>query len=128
MTLTNGAVVGALGDGWARQLGSGDGWRWPRSSTGGGYRVDELAVPWWVVAGAMVLAVVAGTAAAWWPAREVARVPAVRALSGRPPEPKPARRAAVLAAASVAVGIGCLAMSGSVADDRGVDWINALLV
>ena len=129
VTLTNGAVVGALGAGIGAALGFG-GWLAlaPFVERAVGYRVDELSVPWWVIAGAMLLAVGAGTAAAWWPAREVARVPAVRALSGRPPEPKPARRAAVLAAASVAVGIGCLSMSGSVADDRSVYWTNAVLV
>ena len=33
------------------------------------------------------------------------------ALSGRPPKPRPARHAAIAAAALIAVGIGCLALS-----------------
>ena len=129
VTLTNGVVVGGLAAGIGAMLGVG---AWlalaPVVERAVGYRVDELAVPWWTVAVTMALAVLAGTAAAWWPAREVARVPAVRALSGRPPEPKPARRAAALAGVCVVVGTGCLAMSGSVADDHGISWTNAALV
>jgi putative ABC transport system permease protein len=77
----------------------------------------------------MLLAVVAGTAAAWWPARSVARVPAVRALSGRPPEPKPARRAAALAAIFAAIGVACLALGGGeLAGETAVNWTNAVLI
>jgi putative ABC transport system permease protein len=93
-----------------------------------GYRVDEFDVPSWLVASGMLLAVVAGTAAAWWPARNVARVPAVRALSGRPPEPRPARGAAALAAAFTVAGVTCLALGGDVADETSVDWANAALL
>ena len=50
-------------------------------------------------------------AAAWWPGRMVARLPVVLALSGRPPKPRPARHAAIAAAALIAAGIGCLALS-----------------
>ena len=50
-------------------------------------------------------------AAAWWPGRMVARLPVVLALSGRPPKPRPARHAAIAAAALIATGIGCLALS-----------------
>ena len=59
----------------------------------------------------VLLAVVGATAAAWWPARAVARVPVMLALSGRPPRPRPARHSAIAAAALIAVGIGCLALS-----------------
>jgi putative ABC transport system permease protein len=60
---------------------------------------------------AVVLAVVGATAAAWWPGRTVARLPVLLALSGRPPKPRPARHSAIAAAALIAVGIGCLALS-----------------
>ncbi|HEY9350714.1 MAG TPA: FtsX-like permease family protein, partial [Acidothermales bacterium] len=97
VTLANGAVVGVLAAGLGASIGV-LGWLGvgPLVEQAVGYRIDELDVPVWLIAGGMLLAVVAGTAAAWWPARKVARVPAVRALSGRPPEPKPARRAAAL--------------------------------
>ena len=38
-------------------------------------------------------------------------LPVTLALSGRPPEPRPARHSAIAAAALIAVGIGCLALS-----------------
>ena len=57
------------------------------------------------------LAVLGAIAAAWWPARTVARLPVVLALSGRPPKPRPARHAAIAAAVLIAAGIGGLALS-----------------
>ena len=75
------------------------------------HRIDRLSLPWALIALAIVLAVVGATAAAWWPARTVARLPVLLALSARPPKPRPARRSAIAAAALIAVGIGCLALS-----------------
>jgi putative ABC transport system permease protein len=75
------------------------------------HRIDRLSLPWGLIALAFVLAILGATAAAWWPARAVARVPVVLALSARAPRPRPARRSAMAAAALIAVGIGCLALS-----------------
>ena len=75
------------------------------------HRVDRLGLPWGLIAATVVLAVLAATAAAWWPGRTVARLPVILALSGRPPGPRPARHSAIAAAAFMAVGIGCLALS-----------------
>jgi putative ABC transport system permease protein len=75
------------------------------------HRIDRLSVPWALVAAAVALAVLAATAAAWWPARTVARLPVMLALSGRPPKPRPARHAAIAAAALIGAGIGALALS-----------------
>jgi putative ABC transport system permease protein len=129
VTLANGAVVGGIAAVLGAVIGVA-GWVGiaPLVENTVGYRVDQLAVPWWLVASGMVLAVFAGTAAAWWPARSVARVPAVRALSGRPPEPKPARRAAVLAAVLAVVGVTCLALGGDRVDETAVDWASAGLI
>jgi putative ABC transport system permease protein len=77
-----------------------------------GHRVDRLGLPWGLIAMTVVLAILGATAAAWWPGRAVARVPVMLALSGRPPKPRPARHAALAAAVLLAVGIGCLALSG----------------
>ena len=78
------------------------------------HRIDRLSLPWGLIGLTALLAILAATAAAWWPGRTVARLPVVLALSGRPPKPRPARHAAIAAAALLAIGIACLALS-----DRG---------
>jgi putative ABC transport system permease protein len=57
--------------------------------------IGTFQLPWTVVWVSMVLAVVATYAAAARPARSIARVPVVAALSGRPPAPKAVRHLAV---------------------------------
>ena len=129
VTLANGTVIGVIAAVIGATLGFA-GWLAvaPLVEDSVGYRVDELDVPVWLVASGMLLAVAAGTAAAWWPARNVARVPTVRALSGRPPEPRPARRAAALAGVSAAIGVTCLTLAGDLADETAVNWTNAVLI
>jgi putative ABC transport system permease protein len=92
-----------------------------------GYRIDRFNVPWWLIAVGMALAVVAATAAAWWPARSVSRIPVTLALSGRPAPPRPVHRSATMAGLFIVVGISCLAASGDVAGDT-VNWGNVLLI
>lgn len=129
VTLANGMVIGVVAAVIGATFGLA-GWLAVASlvEDAVGYRIDEFDVPLWLVAGGMLLAVVAGTAAAWWPARNVARVPPVRALSGRPPEPRPARQAAALAGVFVVVGVTCLALGGDLADETAVNWTNAMLL
>ena len=74
-----------------------------------GRRIDPLALPWWAVGLAAVLAVLASFAASWWPARTVSRMPVVVALSGRPPAPQPAHRFAALGSVLAAAGFVSLA-------------------
>jgi putative ABC transport system permease protein len=81
----------------------------PHLEAAAAHRIDRLDVPWWLISGSMLLAVVTATAAAWWPARAISRIPATSALSGRPPRPVPAHRSALLAALLIAIGLGCLA-------------------
>ena len=57
--------------------------------------IGVLQLPWTEVWVSMVLAVLAAYAAAARPARAIARIPVVTALSGRPPAPKPTRHLAV---------------------------------
>jgi putative ABC transport system permease protein len=129
VTLTNGTIVGAVAAVVGASVGFA-GWAIaaPFVEDAVGYRIDQFDVPWWLIASGMLLAILAGTVAAWWPARSVARVPTVRALSGRPPEPRPARRAAILAAATTGAGVACLALAGDVADETAVNWANAVLI
>ena len=110
--LTNGAFVGAL----AALIGTIAGLAlWvvfaPTLESAVDHRIDRLSLPWTLIAMAVGLAIVGATAAAWWPARTIARLPVLLALSGRPPKPRPARRSAIAAGALVAVGIGSLALS-----------------
>jgi putative ABC transport system permease protein len=73
-----------------------------------GHRFDRLGVPWWLVGSVMLLALVAATAAAWWPARTAARVPITVALSGRPPATRATRSSAARALALVVAGMALL--------------------
>jgi putative ABC transport system permease protein len=123
--VANGAVIGAI----AAIIGTSLallGWILAVPSLEGavGHRIDRFDVPWWLIGTSMVLSVVTATAAAWWPARAVARIPIVSALSGRPPRPQLARRSAALAGPLLVVGIGSLVL----ADDPLDGWINVILI
>ncbi|MDQ6725394.1 MAG: FtsX-like permease family protein [Actinomycetota bacterium] len=76
-----------------------------------GHRVDRFSLPWWAIAVALVLATLTAVAAAWWPARAVARTSVVAALSGRPSRPQPAHRFAAAGAALTAGGLVLLFFS-----------------
>jgi len=111
--LTNGAVVGTFAAVIGTIAGLG---LWlvfaPTLESAVDRRIDRLSLPWALIAMAGLVAIVGATAAAWWPGRTAARLPVLLALSGRPPRPRPARHSAIVAVALIAVGIGCLALSG----------------
>jgi putative ABC transport system permease protein len=77
----------------------------PRVEASGHHEIGVFQLPWTVIWVSMVLAVLAAYAAAARPARAIARVPVVTALSGHPPEPKAARHLAV------PFGLGFLALA-----------------
>jgi putative ABC transport system permease protein len=110
--MTNGAVVGTLAAVIGTIAGLG---LWlvfaPTLESAVDHRIDRLSLPWVLIVMAGLVAIAGATAAAWWPGRTVARLPVLLALSGRPPKPRPARHSAIAAAALIAVGIGCLALS-----------------
>ena len=83
------------------------------------HRIDRFSLPWWAIGIAILLTIVTAIAAAWWPARAVARMSTMTALSGRPPRPQPAHRFAVFGGALLAGGIVLLAF----ADERRVGFI-----
>jgi putative ABC transport system permease protein len=110
--LTNGAVVGAIG----ALIGTVAGLAlWvavaPTLEPVLDYRLDRLSLTWPLLAMTVVVAILAATAAAWWPGRAVARVPVTRALSARPPRPKPAHHSAIVAAMLIVAGIAALVLS-----------------
>lgn len=96
-----GAVVGLLA--WLAFV--------PTLESISGHRIDRFALPWPAIAGAMALTFVTAVGAAWWPARAVARISVVSALSGRPPKPQPAHRFAAFGCVVLAVGIVMLAFA-----------------
>jgi putative ABC transport system permease protein len=110
--LANGALVGAIAALCGTIVGLA---LWlvaaPTLESATDHRIDRLSLPLALIIVAALLAVLAAAAAAWWPARTVARLPVMLALSGRPAKPRPARHSAIVAVALIAVGIGCLALS-----------------
>ena len=114
VVLANGLLVGAVAAivgvataviGWMASA--------PALEDAFGHRIDRFSLPLGVLAGGAVLAVLTAAAAAWWPARAMARVPVVEALSARPPRPRVARRSLVAAVV--------LLVAGFVAVDAGID-------
>jgi putative ABC transport system permease protein len=108
--VANGGVIGAL----AALLGAGGGaLAWvlaaPRIEAAVGHRIDRFNIPWWLLAAAVVLALLTATLAAWWPARTMARVSVVRALSGRPPASQPVHRSSAVAGLLIPAGVALLA-------------------
>jgi putative ABC transport system permease protein len=103
-----------------------------------GHRIDRFAVPWDLVAAAMLLAILTAAGAAWWPARTASRVPVVHALSARPIKPRPAHRSAIVAVLLIAAALACLALAnqssgpliiaGALAMALGISFISPLSI
>jgi putative ABC transport system permease protein len=111
--VANGAVVGVIGALLGGAIGIA---AWipyaPYFGTSADHRVAWTNLPWWLVGVAMALAVVTAILASRQPARAVADVPIVAALSGRPTEPKQSRRSPRPGLILLAIGIVVLAFSG----------------
>lgn len=109
VTLIHGLIVGAL----AAVVGTAAaGLSWALTSSviaqASGRRVSWGSAPLWLIGTPGLMGVVASVAAAWWPARTMARVPIVRALSNRPLDAPRSRRSALAALAALTVGVLCL--------------------
>jgi putative ABC transport system permease protein len=92
----NGVATGVIGAvaGFALGLAAWLTYR-PHVQASAHHVIGVFQLPWTVVWVSMILAVLAAYTAAARPARAIARVPVVTALSGRPPAPKPSRRLTV---------------------------------
>ncbi|MBV8958616.1 MAG: FtsX-like permease family protein [Actinobacteria bacterium] len=110
VVLANGFVVGAIAavvgavvalTGWIATA--------PMLDSLAGHRINRFDIAWWVFGAGMLLAVVTATAAAWWPARSMARIPVTEALSARPPRPRPVHRSAAVAVVLLAGGFAAMA-------------------
>ena len=84
-----------------------------------GHVVDAGNLPWWAFAAGVVLAIATSVLASRRPAKTIAQVPVVAALSGRPAPPKPVHRSAVPGVTVFAVGVACLAFTGGLAGVAG---------
>ena len=84
-----------------------------------GHVVDAANLPWWALALGVVFAIAASVLASRRPAKTIAQVPLVAALSGRPASPKPVHRSAVPGVIVFAVGVACLAFTGGLAGVAG---------
>ncbi len=112
VTLANGFLVGVA----AAVIGTGMGLlAWfiasERVEDAAAHRIDGLSVPLWLIGASMMLAVVTATASAWWPARAVARIPIILALSSRSPRPKPVHRTTLLAGILITIGLVSFALA-----------------
>jgi putative ABC transport system permease protein len=84
-----------------------------------GHVVDAANLPWWAFAIGVVFAIATSVLASRRPAKTMARVPVLAALSGRPAPPKSAHRSALPGVIVSAVGVTCLAFAGGLAGLQG---------
>jgi putative ABC transport system permease protein len=84
-----------------------------------GHVVDAANLPWWAFAIGIVLAIATSALAARRPAKAMAAVPVVAALSGRPTPPKAVHRSALPGVIVFAAGLACLATAGGLAGVQG---------
>ena len=111
--IANGAVVGLVAATTGTLLGIAAwlGYR-PRLETVTHHRIAWIALPWWLIAATMLLAVLTAVLAARRPARAAARMSVVGALSARPAGPRAAHRSAIPGLVLLAGGLTMVAFSG----------------
>ncbi len=80
-----------------------------------GHVVDATNLPWWAFGIGVVFAIATSVLASRRPAKTMAAVPVVAALSGRPAPPKAVHRSALPGVIVFAGGVACLAFTGGLA-------------
>lgn len=122
--VANGAVVGLVGALAGAVIGFA---AWiayaPHLATSANHSVVWSNLPWWLIGTAMALAVVTATLASRRPARSVAHIPVVAALSGRPAPAKAVHRSALPGVVLLVVGPLMLASSGGWGGNGGSDLL-----
>ena len=91
----------------------------PTLQQAAGHVVDPANLPWWAFALGVVFAVATSVLAARRPAKAMAAVPVVAALSGRPAPPKAVHRSVLPGVIVFAGGVVCLATAGGLAGASG---------
>ncbi len=84
-----------------------------------GHVVDAANLPWWAFAVGAVLAIATSALASRRPAKAMAAVPVLAALSGRAAPPKAVHRSVLPGVLVFAVGVACLATAGGLAGASG---------
>ena len=84
-----------------------------------GHVIDAANLPWWAFALGAVLAVATSVLASRRPAKTIAQVPVVAALSGRPAPPKAVHRTVLPGVIVFALGIALLATADGLAGASG---------
>ncbi len=84
-----------------------------------GHVVDAANLPWWAFAVGVVFAIATSVLASRRPAKTMAAVPVVAALSGRPAPPRAVHRSALPGVVAFAFGLACLAFAGGLAGPPG---------
>jgi putative ABC transport system permease protein len=84
----------------------------PRLAASAHHAVSWTHLPWWAIAATLLLAIATAVLAALRPARAVARVSTVSALSGRPTPPRAVHRSALPGLGLLVLGPLLLAFSG----------------
>jgi putative ABC transport system permease protein len=114
--IVNGLVVGVAGAAAGTVAGLAAWFAYaPTLQQSTGHVIDAANLPWWAIAIGVVLAITTSVLASRRPAKTMAAVPVVTALSGRPAPPKAVHRSAVPGVIVFAVGLACLAASGGLA-------------
>ncbi len=91
----------------------------PTLQQASGHAVDAASLPWWAFGIGVAFAVATSVLASRRPAKAMAAVPVVAALSGRPAPPKAVHRSAVPGVIALAFGLLCLAFTGGLAGPPG---------
>jgi putative ABC transport system permease protein len=108
--ITNGLAVGVAGALAGTVLGLIAWFAYsPSLQRSTGHVIDAANLPWWAIAVGALLAVATSVLASRRPAKMMAAVPVVAALSGRPAPPKALRRSALPGVVVFVIGVGCLA-------------------
>ena len=118
--IINGLVVGVAGALAGAAVGLAAWFAYaPTLQQATGHAVDATNLPWWAFAMGVLFAIATSVLASRNPAKTMAAVPVVAALSGRPAPPKAVHRSAVPGVVAIAVGLAVLAFAGGQAGPPG---------
>jgi putative ABC transport system permease protein len=118
--IANGLIVGVTGALAGSVLGFAAWFAYaPELQRSTGHVVDAANLPWWAFAIGVVFAVATSVLASRRPAKAMAEVPVVAALSGRPSPPKSVHRSAAPGVIALVAGLALLGFTGGLSGVAG---------